>query len=106
MCVGILFFGVKLSFTHSHNYFVFWGKCKCWTVCFLCFWATTSSSVNCFWTIQVSLIRSSWCDLMQADLPVWTDSAGWEVLTVLDDWKMMLLTLLVEAERVKMVVVC
>ena len=29
---------------------------------------STSSSINCFWMIQVALIRVRWCDLMQADL--------------------------------------
>ena len=46
---------------------------------------------------------------MQADLLIWADFAGWtglEVLTVLDEWKMALVTVLVEAERVKMVVAC
>ena len=46
---------------------------------------------------------------MQADLLIWADSAGWtgwEVLTVLDEWKMALVTVLVEVEKVKMVVVC
>ena len=46
---------------------------------------------------------------MQANLLIWADSAGrtgWEVLTVLDEWKMALVTVLVEVERVKMVVVC
>ena len=40
---------------------------------------------------------------------IWAESAGWtgwEVLTVLDEWKMTLLTVLVEVERVKMAVVC
>ena len=42
---------------------------------------------------------------MQADLLIWADSAGWidwEVLTVLDEWTMALVTVLVEVERVKM----
>ena len=46
---------------------------------------------------------------MQAFLLIWADSAcctGWEVLTVLDGWKMTLAIVLVEVERVKMVVVC
>ena len=46
---------------------------------------------------------------MQANLLIWADSAGWtgwEVLTVHDEWKMALVTVLVEVERVKMVVVC
>ena len=57
----------------------------------------------------MALIRAGWCDLMQADLLIWADSAGWtcwEVLTVLDEWKMALVIVLIEVERVKMVVVC
>ena len=45
---------------------------------------------------------------MQADLLIRSHSAGWtgwEILTVLDEWKMALVTVLVEVERVKMVVV-
>ena len=44
---------------------------------------------------------------MWANLLIWADSAGWtgwEVLTVLDEWKMALVKL-VEVERVKMDVV-
>ena len=47
--------------------------------------------------------------LVRAYLLMWADSAGWigwEVLTVLDKWKMALVTVLVEVERVKMDVVC
>ena len=49
--------------------------------------------------------------LVQANPLIWTysDSAGWtcwEVLNVLDEWKMALVTVLVEVERVKMAVVC
>ena len=46
---------------------------------------------------------------MQPNLLIWADSAGWtdwEVLTVLDEWKMALVTVLVEVERVKIAVVC
>ena len=46
---------------------------------------------------------------MQADLLIWADFAGWtgwEVLTVLDERMMALVTVLVVVERVKMVVVC
>ena len=44
--------------------------------------------------------------LVQANLLIWADSAGWtgwEVLTVHDEWKMALVTVLVEVEveRVK-----
>ena len=51
-----------------------------------------------------------WCDLCGL---IWADSdsagwTGWEVLTVHDEWKMALVTVLVEVEveRVKMAVVC
>ena len=47
--------------------------------------------------------------LVQANPLIWADSAGWtgwEVLTVLDEWKMALVTVLLEVERVKMAVVC
>ena len=46
--------------------------------------------------------------LVRANLLFWadSDSAGWEVLTVPDEWKMALVTVMVEVERVKMVVVC
>ena len=40
---------------------------------------------------------------------IWADSAGWtswEVLTVHDEWKMALVTVLGEVERLKMAVVC
>ena len=46
--------------------------------------------------------------LVQANPLIWADFAGWtgwEVLTVLDEWKMALVTVLVEVE-VKMAVVC
>ena len=47
--------------------------------------------------------------LVQVNLLIWADSAGWtglEVLTVHDEWKMALVTVLVEVERVKMAAVC
>ena len=47
--------------------------------------------------------------LVQVNLLIWADSAGWtglEVLTVHDEWKMALVTVLVEVERVKTAVVC
>ena len=48
---------------------------------------------------------------MQANPLIWADfdSAGWtgrEVLTVHYEWKMALVTVLVEVERVKLAVVC
>ena len=47
--------------------------------------------------------------LVRANPLIWADSAGWtgwEVLTVLDEWKMALVMVLVEVERVKMAVLC
>ena len=46
---------------------------------------------------------------MEANLLIWADSVGWtgwEVLTILDEWKMALVTVLVEVEKVKMAVMC
>ena len=57
----------------------------------------------------MALRRASWCDLMQANLLIKADFAdwtGWEVLTIVDEWKMALVLVLVVVERVKMVVVC
>ena len=66
--------------------------------------------VNCFWKIRVALKRAwSMVRLVQANLLIWADSAswtGWEVVTVHDEWKMALVTVLVVVERVKMAVVC
>ena len=45
--------------------------------------------------------------LVQANPLIWADSAGWtgwDILTVLDEWQMALVMVLVE--RVKMAVVC
>ena len=53
--------------------------------------------------------RAGLVRLVQANLLIWADSAGWtgwEVLTVHNEWKMALVTVLVEVERVKMAVVC
>ena len=47
--------------------------------------------------------------LVRANPLIWDDSAcwtGWEVVTVHDEWKMALVMVLVEVERVKMAVVC
>ena len=49
--------------------------------------------------------------LMRANPLIWADSdtagwTGWEVLTVHDELKMALVTVLVEVQRVKLVVVC
>ena len=46
--------------------------------------------------------------LVQANLLIWADSVGWtgwEGLTIHDEWKMALVMVLVEVERVKMAVV-
>ena len=37
-CGGSLLFFVQHSLIHSHIFWCFGGKCKCWTVCFFCFW--------------------------------------------------------------------
>ena len=49
--------------------------------------------------------------LMWANPLIWADSdcagwTGWKVMTVLDEWKMALVTVLFEVDRVKMAVVC
>ena len=65
--------------------------------------------INCVWKIWVALRRASLVQPVWANLLIWADSAGltgWEVLTVLDEWKMALVTVLVEVERMKMAVVC
>ena len=44
---------------------------------------------NCFGKMWVALIRAYWCDLIQPNLLIWANSAGWtgwEVLTVLVEW--------------------
>ena len=46
---------------------------------------------------------------MRTNLLIWADSAGltgWEVVTVHDEWKMALVTVLIEVGKVKMAVVC
>ena len=64
-----------------HTFFcVFGGSGSVGWCAFFVFWGTTSSFNNCFWKIWVALIRAYWCDLMQADLLVWADSAGWTAL--------------------------
>ena len=57
----------------------------------------------------MALRRAGLVRLVQANPLIWAESAGWtgwEVLTVLDEWKMALVPVLVEVERVKMAVVC
>ena len=53
---------------------------------------------------ELGLVR-----LVGANPLIWADSTGWtgwEVLTFHDEWKMALVTVLIEVERVKMAVVC
>ena len=95
---------------HSHSFteifLCIWGKCKCWSVCFFVFGKKQLN--NCFWKIWVALKRAGLVPLVWANPLIWADSAGWtggEVLTVYDEWKMALVMVLVEVERVKMVVV-
>ena len=57
----------------------------------------------------MALKRAWLVQLVQANLLIWANSAGWtgwEVLTVHDEWKMSLVTVLVEVERVKMAMMC
>ena len=57
----------------------------------------------------MALKRAGFGRVVWANPLIWSDSAGWtgwEVLTVHDEWKMALVMVLVEVERVKMVVVC
>ena len=57
----------------------------------------------------MALRRAGLVQLVQANLLIWADSAGWtgwKVLTVHDEWKMALVTVLVEVERLKMALVC
>ena len=78
-------------------------------VVFVLFLGIDIQLINCFWKIWFTLRRAGLVRLVQANLLIWADSAGWtgrEVLTVHDEWKMALVTVLVEVERVKMVVVC
>ena len=51
----------------------------------------------------VRLVRANPLILADSDSAGWT---GWEVVTVHDEWKMALVTVLVKVERVKMAVVC
>ena len=96
------------TFIHT-TFFCTVGRCKCWTVCFFCFWAQICSLILVFgqfgWPLKgLDLVR-----LVQANLLIWADSAGWtgwEVLSVHDEWKMALVMVMVEVERVKMAVVC
>ena len=96
------------SLIHLHNFFrVLWEVC--WMLCLFCFWAYTFRLLIVFgrfgWPLEgLVLVR-----LVRTYPLIWPNSAGWtgwEVLTVLDEWKMALVMVLVEVERVKMAVVC
>ena len=57
----------------------------------------------------MALKRDGLVRLVRANLLIWADSTGWtgsEVMTLHDEWKMALMTVLVEVERVKIVMVC
>ena len=60
---------------------------------------------NCFWKILVALRMVGWCDLCRVicsfGMICWLD---W--LEGLDEWKMVLVMVLVEVERVKIFLVC
>ena len=76
-----------------------------------CFWAYTFRLFIVFGRFGWPLEGPGLVRLVQANLLIWADSAGWtgwEVLTVHDKWKIALVTVLVEVEveKVKMGVVC
>ena len=76
-----------------------------------CFWAQTCSLIIVFGRFGWPLKGPGLVLLVWANPLIWADfdSAGWtglEVLTVHDECKMALVTVLVEVERVKMAMVC
>ena len=91
------------SLIHSHNFFVY-----CWNMKVLD-GVLLFRLLIVFWKIQVALRRVGFGATCAGESAIWADSAGWtgwEVLTVHDEWKMALVTVLVEVEKVKMAVVC
>ena len=74
------------------------------------------SVLFCFWGITCSLLtdfgrlggpeKGRLVQLNAGSSAIWADSAGWKVVTVLAEWKMAPVTVLVEVEMVKMLVVC
>ena len=99
------FSNIYLTFTHSHNVFYVFGGSVSVGRCAFLFWGKDKQLNNCFWKIPVPLKRAWLVRLVRANPLIWADSAGWKVLTVHDEWKMALVTMLVEIDRVKMAVV-
>ena len=60
LVLGLKFINICSTFAHSFTQFFSCtvGKCKCWTVCFCCFWAIKQQFYNCFWKIRVALKRA------------------------------------------------
>ena len=74
-----------------------------------CFWAYMCRLLIVFGRFGWPLKGPGLVRLVRANPLIWADSAGWtdwEVLNVHDAWKMALVTVLVEVERVKLAVVC
>ena len=65
------------SLIHTNFFPVFWGKCKCWDGVLFMFLGNNNQLNNCFGKFRGTLIRAYWCDLMQARLLIWADSACW-----------------------------
>ena len=57
-CGGTLLIFVQHSLIHSHNFFMYCGKCKCWIVCFFLFLSIDIQLINYFWKIRVALRRA------------------------------------------------
>ena len=57
VCVGILFFGVKHSLIHSHNFFRVFGGSVSVRWCAFLFLGNNKQLNNCFWKIRVALKR-------------------------------------------------
>ena len=88
VCIFIIY--VKQSITHSFKqlFCVFGGSVSVGQCAFFVL-GNNMQLNNCFGKIQMALIRAYWCDLMQANLLIWAESAawtGWEVLLVLAQW--------------------
>ena len=81
--------------TCIHTIFCTVSKCKCFFVFGRFRWPLKG----------LSFVRLVWANpliLADSDSAGWT---GWEILTVHDEWKMALVMVLVQVERVKMAVV-
>ena len=73
---GGLFF-VCASLIHSHNLFCVFGRSVSGGQCAFSVLGSNQQLNNCFGKIQVALISGYWYDLMQANLLIWADAAGW-----------------------------